>query len=152
MKNILKIIPIICPMVLFCSLAYANLFRLNSFGYHKNLIRKNLLECQIYIHGNDSEVINRIMDKLYRLPEVKEKDAFIDSLTKHKHGISMRIMQRPGKLTKYYWIAVGYNSNLRFQTYYNFYVWPDSMVIKYLDPDSGKILTLSEWREIQKSN
>jgi len=99
---------------------------------------------------HDSEIVNRIMNKLLNLREVKQKDVFVDSLTNHKKGITMRVIGKPEKLKKYYWIAVGYDSDLRFETYYNFYVWPDNMLVKYLDPISGKALTMLEWRRTKK--
>jgi hypothetical protein len=60
-------------------------------------------------------------------------------------------MSKPSKNSKYYCIAVGYNGDLRFETYYNFYVWPKTMTIKYLETYSGEILTLAKWRRIRKS-
>lgn len=103
-----------------------------------------------YFNNNDSEVVNKIIKKLVNLPEVKAKNSYVDSLTKHAKGVSFRVMLKPGKLAKYYWIAVGYDSNLRFETYYNFYVWPDKMIIKYLDTNNGKTLSLAEWRRNKK--
>jgi hypothetical protein len=97
--------------------------------------------------GNDTLIENEIMEKLIELPEVKRKWKFVDSLTGHKKGISMRVMKRPEGVSTYYWIAVGYDNDLSFETYYNFYVWPDQMTIRYYDPVEGKILTLAEWRK-----
>jgi hypothetical protein len=95
----------------------------------------------------DTLTENTIMEKLFELPEVKRKWKFVDSLTAHKKGISMRVMKRPEGISTYYWIAVGYDNDLSFETYYNFYVWPDPMTIRYYDPGEGKILTLAEWRK-----
>jgi hypothetical protein len=94
----------------------------------------------------DSVNLKRIMYKLFNLPEIRKKNKFIDSLTNHKKGISMRVMKSPDRMIKHYWIAVGYDSDFRFETYYNFYVWPKQMFIKYLDPITGELLTLEEWR------
>lgn len=100
---------------------------------------------------DDSLIVSRILDKLSRLPEVRRKNRIIDSLTHHSKGISMRVMHQPDKSKNYFWIAVGYNNSLRFETYYNFYVWPDKMIIKYLDPHTGNTLSLAEWRQKQKT-
>jgi hypothetical protein len=101
---------------------------------------------------DDSVFVNKIMDKLFSFPEIKRKQAFVDSLSHHKRGISMIVMQKPGKANKYYWIAVGYNGAQRFETYYNFYVWPSQMEIKYLDTESGNLLTLAQWRKLQNKH
>jgi hypothetical protein len=116
---------------------------------HKNIgmISTGVSNSQI----NDSAVIERILRKLKTLPEVKLSHHYIDSFSNHNHGISMTVMKRPDNLTKYYWIAVGYNSSERFETYYNFYVWPDKMTIKYYETLTGKTLTLAEWRKNRKS-
>ena len=112
--------------------------------------------CPVNCHTNgcydDSGIVTRITNKLFALPEVKMKNIFVDSLTNHKKGISMRVMQKPDKLKKYYWIAVGYDSDLRFETYYNFYIWPDNMIIKYLHPYNGRALTLADWRKSRNVN
>jgi hypothetical protein len=88
--------------------------------------------------------------RLFSLPEVKLSSRFIDSLTNHRHGIAMRIVQRPDKSNKYFIIDAGYDNDLRFENYYNFYVWPEKMTIKIVDSYTGKLLTLSEWRKTRK--
>ena len=102
------------------------------------------------INSTDTGIIKKIICKLSLLPEVKQSNHYIDSFSKHTHGISFRVMRRPNKFGNYFWIAVGYDSDIRFETYYNFYVWPDKMLIKYLDVRSGKPITLSEWRKKRK--
>jgi len=101
---------------------------------------------------DDSAIVNKIMDKIFGFPEVKRKQAFVDSLSHHKRGVFMMVMQKPGKVNKYYWIAVGYNGTQRFETYFNFYVWPSQMVIKYLDNETGNLITLAQWRKMQNKN
>jgi hypothetical protein len=98
----------------------------------------------------DTPIENKILDLLFSLPEVKMSDRFVDSLTNHRHGISMRIVHRPNRLEKYYTIDAGYNSSERFENYYNFYVWPDKMIIKIVDSYTGRLLTLAEWRKKRK--
>ena len=55
---------------------------------------------------------------LRALPEVKQDNAYIDSLSHHKHGVAM-IDYSEGQISDlpYYKIHVGYNSDLRFETY-----------------------------------
>jgi hypothetical protein len=100
---------------------------------------------------DENQIVDSIIAKLLQLPEVRKSNNFVDSFTHHKHGVSALVMSKPSKNSKYYCIAVGYNGDLRFETYYNFYVWPKTMTIKYLDTYSGEILTLAKWRRIRKS-
>jgi hypothetical protein len=100
---------------------------------------------------NEIGIVDSIVTKLLQLPEVRKANNYIDSFTHHMHGVSAFVVSKPNENLKYYCIAVGYNGDLRFETYYNFYVWPRTMMIKYLDTDSGKLLTLAEWRKKRKS-
>jgi len=97
-------------------------------------------------------IVDSMITKLLELPEVRKANSYIDSFTHHVHGVSAILMSKPNMNLKHYWIAVGYNGSLRFETYYNFYVWPRTMIIKYLDIKSGKPLTLTEWRRKRKSS
>ena|SRR5689334_1633587 len=89
---------------------------------------------------------NKIIRKILSIPEVKEKNKFIDSLSKHKHGISVIVLKRPIKATDYYWVQAGYNNEIRFEPYYNFYVYGPEMVIKFFDPMTNEVYSLREWR------
>jgi hypothetical protein len=95
----------------------------------------------------DTIMERRILDKLFSLPEVKNSNRYIDSFTNHQNGISMRIVQRPERLKKYYIVDAGYDYEERFENYYIFYVWPGRMNIKAVDSYSSELLTLAEWRK-----
>lgn len=100
-----------------------------------------------YLQKGDDSILFKIEDEILKLPEVQRKQTLIDSVSHHKHGISMMVLKKPGKTRKYYWIAVGYNSEIRFETMFNFYVWPTPIIIKYLDTGNGKVITLAQWRK-----
>jgi hypothetical protein len=100
--------------------------------------------------ANDTAIKNLddiILDKIYRIPEVKKKDHFIDSITNHKHGISMIIAQKPDAKEPYYVVQVGYNNKLRYETYYTFYVYKKNLIVKFYDTVTGEIISFKEWRE-----
>ena len=101
----------------------------------------------IDIHANKDAREEKIMGKRLRIPEIKERNRFIDSLTKHEHGISFRTMERPTSDDDYYWIQAGFDRQDRFETYYNFYIYLPNLNIKSLDPVSNKVYSLAEWRE-----
>ena len=96
--------------------------------------------------GDDTTVEDRVIDRVYNLPEVRAKDSFIDSITKHKNGISLIIFKYPTKINPYYWVQAGYDNKLRFEPYYNFYVYKENLEVKFYDTITGDILTLEQWR------
>lgn len=103
--------------------------------------------------GADSVFENEIMDKIYHLPEVQESQRLIDSLTNHKSGVSMIIFKTPTQDSPYYWIQVGYNGTLRFEPYYNFYVYPQKgNEIKFLNTMTDSIMSLKDWRKTRFSD
>ncbi len=99
---------------------------------------------------SDSLVEKKIIKKVFSIWEVRQKNKYVDSLTHHKSGISIIINKKPDEKNKYYWVQAGYNSNFRFEPYYNFYVYPPNLIVKFYDPMTDEILTLKEWRNKEK--
>jgi hypothetical protein len=110
------------------------------------LERKDSVPQTTATQKGNAKLEQKIINDVFSLPEVRKKNKYIDSLTKHKKGITIIIAKKPDKIHNYYWVQAGYNSELRFEPYYNFYVYQPNRVIKYYDPMSDKILTLKEWR------
>lgn len=95
--------------------------------------------------------INNAEHVILKLSEVVDKNKFIDSLTNHKHGISLISDSLEIEGTKYYEIKAGYNSEIRFETYFTFYIEKENCNnIKVWEPIEGNIITLSEWRDSKK--
>lgn len=96
------------------------------------------------VAGEEDTVISRVLG----LPEVQAKNSFIDSLTGHRHGISIMVVNYPGDEPGHprWWVQAGYNSDIRFEPYFNFYVYVPDMTIKVLDPNSNKAIGLEAWR------
>lgn len=104
------------------------------------------------VNGTQQE--DKILDAIRKLPEVIEREKYLDSLTNHKGHISVMVVSKPSKSQPYYWVKVGYDNELRFETYYNFYVYnagKGNLEIKYYDVVSGKAITLKEWRKSRKN-
>jgi hypothetical protein len=96
----------------------------------------------------DTILENKILNKIFNLPEVQAKQKFIDSLTNHKSGVSAIIFKTPTQDSPYYWVQVGYNNSFRFEPYYNFYVYPQKgLEIKFLNTLNDSTMSLKEWRE-----
>jgi hypothetical protein len=92
----------------------------------------------------------KILEKITQLPEFKRSNAYIDSLTNHKHGLALMIFE-PEKGEKYYYVKAGFNGSDRFETYYNFYVDSAKLTIKIADAlDGGDIIPIEEWRKKEK--
>jgi|ERR1700694_250681 len=91
---------------------------------------------------------DKVLDAIRKLPEVIVREKYLDSLTNHKGRISVMVVSKPQKTQSYYWVKVGYDNELRFETYYNFYVYSvaGNLEIKYYDVISGKPISLKEWR------
>ena len=108
---------------------------------------------------SDSAKIDPILEKCFdlinNLPEVNAQNKYIDSISNHKRGIVLLLYQKPDSIFPYYWIKAGDNLELNYNTYYNFYVNPQTFEVRYLDVLSDSVdatLSLKEWRGKRKSN
>lgn len=128
----------------------------NNMGNHADSARKviyhepsnNKLKDTTIGVVEDTILENKILNKIFNLPEVQAKQKFIDSLTNHKSGVSVIIFKTPTQDSPYYWIQVGYNNSFRFDPYYNFYVYPQKgLEIKFLNTMNDSVISLKEWRE-----
>lgn len=87
-------------------------------------------------------------NEILKLPEVIIKNKMIDSLSNHKHGVSL-LSDTTIDGIKYYEIKAGYNSDLRYETYYNFYVEKGNCKnIKIFEPIGGDLISLEKWRTL----
>ena len=91
-----------------------------------------------------------ILAKIFALSEVRAKNRYIDSLTHHKKGVSLLVTARPYAKHPYFWVKVGFNNNIRFETYYNFYINESNLEVNYFDPMNNEILSLQQWRRKAK--
>lgn len=95
----------------------------------------------------DSLLKDFVLDKIGNLPEVKAKQKFADSITNTKRSITILIAKTPSEAEPYYWVQVGYDNTIRFQPFYNFYIYKKDLSIKYFDPLTNKTMSLKEWRK-----
>lgn len=131
------------PMVLFCTIL---------LGCKKDT-KANQVVIQetksINLKCNLSQAEKIVFD----LDEVKKIYNLIDSITNHKEGVSFISDSLELDRIQHYEIKVGYNSKLRFETYYTFYVErANCNNIKVLEPIEGDIITLNDWRNLEKQN
>lgn len=89
---------------------------------------------------------DRITESLMKLSFVQEANRHLDSITKHKHGISFIF----DTLNDHIDVKAGYNGTDRFETYYNFTVDPKTFVIKVMDAVSGDELSIEDFMKLDK--
>ena len=103
-----------------------------------------------YIHEfADSNLENKIIEALMKLPFVKKSDAYIDSFSNHKHGMAFMV-ESLAKGDKEVFVRAGYNGDERFETYYQFYVNPATMEIKVYDVVNDEKMTVKEYIKSQR--
>lgn len=75
-----------------------------------------------------------VIDKVLKLATVQQKSAWIDSVTCHRHGISLMMLESANwpSDTGHYVLQAGYQSRQRFDPYYLFKVYQPDLVIKTL--------------------
>jgi hypothetical protein len=95
----------------------------------------------------DTSLEGRAFDKVFRIREVQKANRRIDSVTHHQHGISLMVGHRPTMKEPYFIIQAGFNGELRYETYYSFYVYTRNLVVKVADPETGAPISLTEWRK-----
>jgi len=89
-----------------------------------------------------------VLDTLYTLPFVKESNKYLDSFTKHKHGIAFIV----DTTSENYNIRAGYDGEERFETYYIFTINRKTKEIKIQDVISGDMVSPAEFEKRRKVN
>ena len=95
-----------------------------------------------------SDFENKIVDTIFQLKEIKERQKYIKQQTKGSRNLQIWIADKPNLTNKYYYIQVGEDNRTNYVTHFNFYVYPDSMRIMFLDTKEDEEITLNEWRKI----
>ncbi len=93
----------------------------------------------------------RIIDTIAGLNEVKQRAAYVEHQTNDKRHLHIAIYERPNKTRDYYSVKVMEDNGDAFVTHFNFYVYPKTMTIKYVETVTGEILDLNIWRK-RKNN
>lgn len=93
---------------------------------------------------------DKILDTIFKLPECRERAAYIEKQTKGKRHLSIIIYERPSKGNIYYWVKAWEDNGMSYATHFNFYVYPKPFGIKYYDTVNDKAISLTEWRQQTK--
>lgn len=89
---------------------------------------------------------DRLIDKIYALPEVHELEASVNKKSGGKRRLSLRITSEPSDDQEYYGITVAEDNGAALATYYEFHVYPD-FDIRFYDVVEDQELSLEEWRK-----
>ena len=138
-------------LVLFCFAACNNNAPATNGSSGKDsiaIVSKNDSANNYIYHVNDTTLENRITAELMKLPFVKKADTYIDSFSNHQHGMAFMLDSLDKKENEIY-VQAGYNGDLRFETYFHFYVNPQTMEIKVLDVVNDKKLSVKEYLKTQ---
>ncbi|MES2555527.1 MAG: hypothetical protein V4604_05210 [Bacteroidota bacterium] len=92
---------------------------------------------------------DKIIDKVWALPEVVDLNNTIRKKTKNKRGLNTRISSEPSDDQEYYGVTVSEDNGESYATYYEFHIYPDYS-IRYYDIVEDRELTLEEWRKSNK--
>ena len=103
-----------------------------------------------YIHSfSDTALESKITAKLMKLPFVIKANSYIDSFSEHRHGIAFMV-NKPEQGDTDLSVQAGYNGDQRFETYFRFYVNPQTLDIKVYDAVKDKRLTVKEYTKTHR--
>ena len=87
-------------------------------------------------------------EKVLSLPLTQKINEYIDKFSHGKHGVSILSDSLLIYNKYFYELQIGYNSPIRYETYYTLYVNKSNEEdIRIMEPISGEIIPLSQWRE-----
>ena len=87
-------------------------------------------------------------EKVLSLSLTQKINEYIDKFSDGKHGVSILSDSLLIDNKYFYELQIGYNSPIRYETYYTLYVNKSNEEdIRIMEPISGEIIPLSQWRE-----
>jgi hypothetical protein len=87
-----------------------------------------------------SEIENNIIDTVEKLKIVQERMKYVEADSKGKRHLQFTIWEKPTKQTPYYWVKVMEDNGISYYTHFNFYVYPGTMKIKFLDTVNDRLI------------
>lgn len=100
-------------------------------------------------HVQLSATEDKLIGKVWQLPEVKALSEKIDRESNGKRHLVGRISSEPSDDQEYYGISVSEDNGEALATYFEFRIYPDNSIY-YYDVVEDEELTLKEWRAQKK--
>lgn len=96
-----------------------------------------------------SELENKMIARLWKLPEIESAHQHIDSFSEHTHGITFMFgLLSPDSHDVP--VQAGYSGDNRFEVYYNLYVDTGNLQVKIEDIYEGDVVDMEIWRNREK--
>lgn len=111
------------------------------------IIIASLICLSIKSNCQSKSIEDKIVDTIFKLKEVRERANYIEKISKGTRHLSIFIYSKPSKNKPYYWIKAWEDNGNNYHTHYNFYVYPKTFTIKFLDVEKGIPISLKEWRK-----
>lgn len=106
-------------------------------------------EPQKEVHVKVSKQENKLIDQVWKLPEVKDLSDKIEKESKGKRHLVGRISSEPSDDQEYYGVSVAEDNGQALATYFEFRIYPDNQIY-YYDVVEDRELSLKEWRAQKK--
>ena len=96
-------------------------------------------------HVKVSKTEDKLIDEIWKLPEVQALSDKIDRESKGKRHLVGRVSSEPSDDQEYYGISIAEDNGEALATYFEFRIYPDKSIY-YYDVVEDQELTLKEWR------
>ena len=110
-----------------------------------NSAEENLITDKITETAEDKAIKTVI-----NLPEYNDAAIHVKAMTNGEQSLSS-IIEAPNEEFSDYYIQVGYNQETWFETYYHFYVNPETFEVSIEDIIAGDIVPIETWRKREES-
>jgi hypothetical protein len=100
----------------------------------------------------DSIKIDKILDRVLALPEVKAECKYVETESKGTRHLAVAMYATPTKNRKYYWVKAWEDNGMNDVSHFNFFVDGKNQAIKYLDTVNDTLLELKAWRHIKRTS
>jgi hypothetical protein len=127
-------------------LLFVSFFALLLFACNESTSNEEAAEEIIHEFTEDMTAEDMVFEVIESLPEYKEAAIQISALTNGQQSVSL-ILQEPNEEIQSYYVRVGYNQESWFETYYHFYVDPNTFEVTVEDVIEGDVVSLKTWRE-----
>jgi hypothetical protein len=96
----------------------------------------------------DSLAETSIMDTIWDLKEVQERNEYVIKESKGKRNLSVLLYKTPEETKKgYYWFKIAEDNGTNLVSHFNFFVYPIDGKIVYFDAVNNIEIELTEWRK-----
>lgn len=106
-----------------------------------------LLLHDFHSYAQTDAVEDTVIDTVFKLREVRQMSDLIQKKHKGKHRLLLNIYCVPSKDAPYYCVKVWEDNGGTYVTIFDFFVYPKTLEIRYLDRVKDRVLSLEQWRK-----